>query len=712
MRAGVIAVPLDMRSTQDFAERVADKTQPGLAFVSRLTPPAHQELDVPKVYFEEMEELIREMPAPRDAEVADDDLAEIIFTSGTTGDPKGVMITHANLVTNLEGPVEHVPGKPSYRLISILPLSHMFEQMASLLSALHCGANITFPTSRQPTVLFRTMRERKVTTMLLVPQALDVITKRIEAEVSRRGEQKLWRFLLKIAARTPFRLRRLLFRGAHKQFGGSLELIVSGGAALDAELGAKWSALGVKVIQAYGATEASPTISCHTLKNPRFDSVGRPIPNVDVRISEEGEILVRGPNLTPGYWNEPEKTAASFEDDWYKTGDLGFMDKEGFLHLRGRKKDMIVLSSGENVFPEDIEALLSKHPITKDAVVVGLPKGSGVEVHAALLLEDPSAVSEVVSWANRQLAEHQQIRGSTAWPDEDFPRTHTLKVKKGVVVDTLQGHASASPTAVPASQETPGLESRGLEHLIAEVCAIPVEQVTRERALGLDLNLDSLGRVTLLSAVEEELGVYLDESLIDSGTTVGQLIEMVQSNSGVAVAMTFPQWGMSLWCRLIRGALQRALVFPMLRLTNRVRVRGLENLRDLPGTVFFVSNHCLFLDNGLIIKTMPAKVRRRLTIAAAAEPMRNPIWAVLNPLLGNAFPFSREGNVRASLMAMEGNVPIVPLRLHIHRLGRPSLITFLRRSDVEIRFGKSLSFPPGTPYTEVTRVIEEAVKAL
>ena len=228
----------------------------------------------------------------------------------------------------------------------------------------------------------------------------------------------------------------------------------------------------------------------------------------------------------------------------------------------------------------------------------------------------------------------------------------------------------------------------------------------------MDLNLDSLGRVTLLSAVEEELGVYLDESLIDSGTTVGQLIEMVQSNSGVAVAMTFPQWGMSLWCRLIRGALQRALVFPMLRLTNRVRVRGLENLRDLPGTVFFVSNHCLFLDNGLIIKTMPAKVRRRLTIAAAAEPMRNPIWAVLNPLLGNAFPFPREGNVRASLMAMEGNVPIVPLRLHIHRLGRPSLITFLRRSDVEIRFGKSLSFPPGTPYTEVTRVIEEAVKAL
>ena len=205
------------------------------------------------------------MPAPRDAEVADDDLAEIMFTSGTTGDPKGVMLTHANLVTNLEGTAEHVPGNPSNRLISVLPLSHMFEQMASLLSALYCGANITFPTSRQPTVLFRTMRERRVTTMLLVPQALDLIMKRIEAEVSRRGKQRIWRFMLKIAAHTPFRLRRLLFRGVHKQFGGSLKLIVSGGAALDAELGAKWSALGVKVIQAYGATEASPTISCHTL---------------------------------------------------------------------------------------------------------------------------------------------------------------------------------------------------------------------------------------------------------------------------------------------------------------------------------------------------------------------------------------------------------------------------------------------------------------
>ncbi|MCZ6891014.1 MAG: AMP-binding protein, partial [Chloroflexi bacterium] len=709
---------------------------------------AHQELNVPKVYFEEMEELTREMPAPRDADVADDDLAEIMFTSGTTGDPKGVMLTHANLVTNLEGTAEHVPGNPSNRLISVLPLSHMFEQMASMMSALNCGANITFPTSRQPTVLFRTMRERRVTTMLLVPQALDLIMKRIETEVSRRGKQRIWRFMLKIAAHTPFRLRRLLFRGVHKQFGGSLNLIVSGGAALDAELGAKWSALGVKVIQAYGATEASPTISCHTLKHPRFDSVGRPIPNVDVRISEEGEILVRGPNLTPGYWNEPEKTAESFEDGWYKTGDLGFMDNEGFLHLRGRKKDMIVLPSGENVFPEDIEALLNKHPMTKDAVVVGLPKDSGVEVHAALLLEDSSAVSDVVSWANRQLAEHQQIRGSTVWPDEDFPRTHTLKVKKGVVVDMIQGYASAAPAPIPASQETSASESRGLEHLIAEVCAVPLEQVTPEKALGLDLNLDSLGRVMLLSAVEDELGVYLDESLIDSGTTVGQLGEMVQSNSGAAAGMTFPQWGMSLWCRLIRGAIQRVLVFPMLRLTNRLQVKGLENLKDLPSPVLFAANHCLPLDNGLIIKTMPAKLRRRLAIAAAAELMRNPVWAVFNPLLGNAFPFSREGNVRASLenlgsildrgwsvliypegrltiggpmqpfmdgtglMAMEGNVPIVPLRLHIHRLGRPNRVTFLRRSDVEIRFGKPLTFPPGTPYTEVTRAIEEAVKAL
>ena len=385
VRAGVIAVPLDMRSTADFVQLVASKTQPRLAFVSRLTPSGHEELGLSEVNLEELEELAQGMPPPQESDLTSEDLVEIMFTSGTTGDPKGVMLTHGNLMANMEAASEHVPGKPSDRLMSILPLSHMFEQMGGLFMALRSGAAVTYPTSRQPTILFKTMRERKVTLLLLVPRALELFMNGIEREVRRQGKERLWRWMMIIARYTPFRLRRLLFRRVHQRFGGSLKLVFSGGAALDPEMGAKWELLGLRIIQGYGATEVSPVISCHTRRRPRHDSAGMPLPGLDVEVSQDGELLVRGPSVTPGYWEAPEQTAAAFEHGWYKTGDQGLFDKQGFLHIKGRKKDMIVLASGQNVFPEDIEPIFKKHPSITDAVVVGLPRGAEVEVHGCSL---------------------------------------------------------------------------------------------------------------------------------------------------------------------------------------------------------------------------------------------------------------------------------------------------------------------------------------
>ena len=439
LRAGVIVVPLDLRSAPDYVARVISRTDPKLAFTSRFTPKGDVDLNVPEIAFEDLESAIAGLPQPEDVDIGPDDLAEIMFTSGTTGDPKGVMLTHRNLTANIEGISQYISCEPSSRLLSILPLSHMYEQMGGLFMTLHHGASVTYPTSRQPTVLSRTMRERKITIMLLVPQGLELLMNGIEREVARQGKEALWGKLLKVAERTPFRLRRHLFRRVHKQFGGKLDFIVSGGAALDPELGRKWELLGVKIVQGYGATEASPVISNHTIWERRHDSTGRPLPNVEVRISSAGEILVRGENVTPGYWRAPEETAKAFDGDWYRTGDLGYFDDEGFLHIQGRMKDMIVLPSGQNVFPEDIQTVLTKHPHVKDATVVGLTKGSSVEVHAALILDNADAASEAVTWTNGQLAEQQRIRGFTIWADEDFPRTHTLKVKKQVVIDTILG---------------------------------------------------------------------------------------------------------------------------------------------------------------------------------------------------------------------------------------------------------------------------------
>ena len=368
LRAGVVLIPLDLRSAPDYVSRVISRTEPKLAFTSRFTPKGDVDLGVPEITFEELELAIADLPTPDPVPIHPDDLAEIMFTSGTTGDPKGVMLTHRNLTANIEGISQYIAVDSSSRLLSILPLSHMYEQMGGLFFTLHSGASVTYPTSRQPTVLSRTMRERKITTMLMVPQALELLMNGIEREVIRQGKERLWKKLLKVAERTPFGLRRHLFRTVHKQFGGKLDLIVSGGAPLDRDLGRKWEMLGIKVLQGYGATEASPVISNHTMDERRPDSTGRPLPNVQVRISEQGEILVKGDNITPGYYNAPEETAKAFEDGWYKTGDLGYFDEDGFLHIQGRVKDMIVLSSGQNVFPQDIQTVLVKHPSVKDAV--------------------------------------------------------------------------------------------------------------------------------------------------------------------------------------------------------------------------------------------------------------------------------------------------------------------------------------------------------
>jgi len=624
----------------------------------------------------------------------------------------------------------------------------MYEQMGGLFVTLYNGASVTYPTSRQPTVLSRTMRERKITIMLLVPQGLELFMNGIEREVARQGKQALWNRLLQIAERLPFPLRRRLFRRVHKQFGGKLDFVVSGGAALDADLARKWELLGVKIVQGYGTTEASPVISNHTIEGRRHDSTGRPLPNVEVRISSAGEILARGENITPGYWRAPEETAKVFDGDWYKTGDLGYFDDEGFLHIQGRMKDMIVLPSGQNVFPEDVQAVLTKHPQVKDASVVGLARGSSVEVHAALILDDADKAQEAIAWTNDQLAEQQRIRGFTVWQDEDFPRTHTLKVKKQIVIDTILGRLQPVPPAVTASGGRPAGGSRGLLHIIAEVSKRDVAEIVGEAALGDDLDLDSLGRVELLSAVEAELGVYMDEDQVSAETTVQRLIDLVEEGTKNPPMMSFPRWGMQWWCRMTRGVLQRGVVFPLVALPYGLRVTGREHLEGITGPVLFASNHNLGLDNPLIIKAVPLEWRRRMAVAGAADLWKNPVWWVMNPLLGNGFPLAREGPVRpslenmgkimddgwsvliypegeltvggpvkpfmngAGLVAVEGRIPVVPLRLHIHKLGSPTRFPFFRRGSIEIRFGSPLNFPPGTDYQDATAAIEDAVKSL
>ena len=428
------------------------------------------------------------------------------------------------------------------------------------------------------------------------------------------------------------------------------------------------------------------------------------------------------------------------------------MDEDGFLYIKGRKKDLIVLASGQNVYPEDIEAVLRREPGVRDGVVVGLPKdGGSVEVHAALLLDDGFQELEVVRSANRLLAAHQQIQSFTVWPEDDFPRTHTLKVKKPLVLEFIQRQGSEAQGAPTTTQQVAsGLSA--LQRVVASVCSCAADEVTPEKNLGLDLNLDSLGRVELLSAVEQELGVYIDESQVGPETTVAELQDLVTREAqGAGPSIRFYRWPLTAWCTALRAGLHRALVFPWLATKYRGNVTGLENLEQLEGPVMFGINHNgIQFDHLLLLKSLPRKWRRRMTYAAAAEiTFGKWWWGILTSLLVNAFPLSRDTAVRpslehlgglldqgwnvgifpegehrvgeemlpfqhgAGLLAVECATPIVPV--HVVSRGRPARgrLGFLgRRERVDIRIGAPLTFPSATPYIEATEQLEAAVKAL
>jgi long-chain acyl-CoA synthetase len=434
--AGAIAVPLDLRSPEDLLVRIEAQTQPrhllvGAEQAARLT--GHHP---PRTHLEDVRDLAPDLAPAERPPVRSGDIAELVFTSGTTGTPKGVILTHGNVLANALQSRHVVPPSPRMRALSILPLSHMFEQQGGLFVPLLGGASVHHVATLRPDAIFDAMNAGRITNMCCVPQVLQLFREGIEREVRRQGRERLFRLLHRVGRRLPFAARRLLFRQVRARMGGAFDFFVSGGAYLEPALALWWETMGIKVMQGYGATEAAPVVSASRLADRDPYSVGRPLPGVAVRIADDGEILVRGPNVTPGYWQNEAATREAFVDGWYRTGDLGYFDPHGRLHLRGRKKSLIVLPNGMNVYPEDVERALLADPRVKDAVVVGLSAGQDVQVHAVLVLApevDAAEVPAILRAANAGLAPHQHVRGHTVWPEESFPLTPTLKPRLGEI---------------------------------------------------------------------------------------------------------------------------------------------------------------------------------------------------------------------------------------------------------------------------------------
>jgi long-chain acyl-CoA synthetase len=777
IHAGIVLVPLDVRSAPDFAAKVALRTRAKAVLASRLTAELAEGLDLPVILIESIPDRAREVEPLPTAEVGPDDLVEVVFTSGTTGEPKGAMITHRNLVSNGSALREVFPFRDDERLLSILPLSHLFEQTCGFIAPLFAGASIVYPVSRQPAVLIRTFREFEVTMLLVVPAGLKLLDNAIERKVDAGGKRATFERLHRLARRLPRPLKRLLFRPVLSGFGGKFRTLAIGAAALETDLAMRWQDMGFDVLQGYGATELSPVVSFTHPKRNRLGTVGQPIPSVEVRLGTDGELMVRGPNVFAGYWEDPEATAAVLDaEGFYHTGDIGDLSPDGFLTLRGRKKDMLAMPDGTKVYPEDIEAVLARDDRVRDATVVGWqPPNADLKVHAVLLLHDPSLAEAVVRDANAQLGAHQQIRSQTIWPDEDFPRTPTLKVKKRVVLQRLTDEmagvepaaampgTSAGPAAIPSGPSAvPTVAS-----LVASVAEVAISAAVPHASLSSDLNMDSLARVELLGVIEEEMGVYVDDADLDPDTTVGQLSAMVEKARDIKPTTGIYGWPLSPLVRALGIGFQALFMVPFFALIYRVRVTGLDRLHGLDGPVLFTPNHHLHNDVGIILTRFPLGWRWHLSTAAAADDIfGNPIRGFGAAIIGNAFPLAREGAIRRSLellgarldrgfsilifpegkltvggpmqpfksgtglLAVEGATPVVPMRLKINRMSRLDLRRGERqaagadtngngvhprhpwRGEVELVFGDPIHFAWGTDHEAATEQLELAVAAL
>ena len=754
---GAVAVPLDVRHTVDFGQKIVAQTDAKLVIASRQTEASASQLGLPIVWVESLPDDARRAEPLSPNAVTRDSLAEIVFTSGTTGEPKGAMLSHGNLLSSATTMMKVLSFGAKDRLLSVLPLSHLYEQVLGFMAPLTIGASIVYPVSRQPAVLIRTFRDFKVSVLLIVPQGLRLIDAAIERRVDQTGKRAQFERIHAIARRAPKPIRRLLFRTVLSQFGGRLHTIGVGASALDLDIARRWTDMGVDVLQGYGATEMGPVVSFTRPDRNVLGTVGEPIPGVDVRIADDGEILARGPGRFAGYWQNAEATAAAIDPEgWYHTGDLGAITKQGMLTFRGRKKDMLALPDGQKVYAEDVEAILKEDDRVKDAAIVGWPLGAGLKVHAVLLLVDPAEEDAVIQAANAKLAPHQQIRGSTVWPDEDLPRTHTLKVRKPDILarlDDLERPASAPIPAAASKLQRDPLDASvdPITVIVAGLANRDPGSIAPAHRLSTDLDLDSLQRVELLGVIEEETGIFVDDDALQPDTTVGELIALVEAARGAQRGQRAWRWPLSPVVRAVGLACQVALIYPFVHLFYRVRVTGLERLHAVDGPYLITPNHCLHLDNGIILTRLPFDIRWKLSVAAAADTIYdNPVQGVLASILANAFPLQREGGVRkslellgarldkgfnvliypegkltvggptqpfkagAGLIAVEGGTPIVPVKLKIHSM---SIIDKRRlparlRGDVELVVGEPIWFDSTMDHAAATTRLEAAVAAL
>lgn len=705
LQLGAVAVPLDTNyAAKQIARLLEDSGSRLLVASARMEPVARQAASqagtgctVVPLGGGERENAGPAAPAAA-GPARREDAAVILYTSGTTSDPKGVVLTHGNLLAELEGIVRTVWLDERDVLLGVLPLYHALALVANLVLPLSIGARVVYLETLNTTELLRALEERAVTALCCVPQFFYLIHERVRQQVASAGGAKraVFRLMLGLNAvlrRMGINLGPRLFARVHRVLGPRMRLLVTGGSRFDPAIGRELYAMGFNILQAYGLTECTGGATVTRPGDPAVDTVGQPIWGVEVKIGprgdiggevaaasdgeaiavSDGEVMIRGPVVMQGYFNRPDATAETLRDGWLMTGDLGVIDSRGRVRITGRKKEIIVLSSGKNIYPEEIESHYLHSPYIKELCVMGRerPGEPAAERLHAVVVPNQDVMREKKVLNMREvlrfeiesmgvaLPSHKRVLSFEVWT-EDLPRTTTRKLKRFEIAARARERAAAAVEAAPQGEAERG---RALSESDAAWCALPevaralevIAQAGKEKApvhpdanIELQMGLDSMERVELLTHLEEMFGTTVSDEARQKIYTVRELVEAVLPKDGAAA--TAGARGGDAWGRLLASGpggvpeddpLLRGLLEPhtatqtalftgarLLRAAASVllglRITGTQNF-PREGAFLLSPNHQGFLDMFLLAGALPWHAFRRMFFVGASEYYKTPL---------------------------------------------------------------------------------------
>jgi long-chain acyl-CoA synthetase len=680
MAAGLTCVPLDLQSSEQEIENLINDCSAKIIFVSNSVFQAKNisklkaglnkiiilDLDIEKDNLVGLTRVESTLSAGvKWPEVFGEDIASLVYTSGTTDKPKGVMLTHKNLCSDFQSIDKLKLFSDKDIFISILPLHHAYPFMITLITPLFCRARVIYTTSFRSDELLSLMKEAGVTVLVGVPQLFSIFYTNILEKIKkvpfllRMPLLGLIEIFWQIRRLSGINLSKLVLLKIHQPFGQALRFFACGGAKMNEEAAKYLAKIGFTMLEGYGLTETSPVVAFNPLRKQKIGSVGRVVPDVELKIDNPdaagmGEIVIKGPNVMKGYYNRTQETLSVLKNGWFYSGDLGYLDKDDYLYITGRKKEIIVLSSGKKVYPEEIESHYIKSPYIQEICVLGVGE-SEEEGLAAVVVPDVDYCREVgdvdlnsvIRWElenlSEQLAPYKRIKGYII-VKEAIPRTRLGKIKryevKNKYLDELKGvKLKGKKEEISVTDEDLRLINCSVGRNIIEVLNKHTKlerQIYSIDHLELDLGIDSLGRVELIIALEQALNIRIPDELMAKVFTVKELIleiEKLVSDNGVKKESISQVKNQALWNDILnqkpakdiikklnlapsRLTILGALLFAetlhlVFRIAWGLRVFGIENIPK-QGKCILCVNHSSYLDAFIVDAAMPSRLRKGL----------------------------------------------------------------------------------------------------